>query len=80
MDNNSIRNILDGLTKRGVLSADGRRQVFAILLEQAKEHEQEKKLLQEDVTRLRSTKNALTNKLNLARTLIPKSKLAQLDG
>jgi len=78
MKNNDIKQILDGLTRRGVLSADGRRQMFSILLRQATEHDTAKKLLEEDITRLRSQRDALVKKNEELLSLVPKTKLAQL--
>lgn len=79
MDNASIKGVLDGLTKRGVLSADGRRQVFNILLQQAKEHQEKTKLLEDDLKIVRGQRNMLKTKLDKAITLVPKNKLSQLD-
>jgi len=79
MENKDIQGVLNSLTSRGVLSADGRRQVFAILTQQAKEHETDKSLLEADVERLRKQKAALLVKNAELLSLVPKSKLAQLS-
>lgn len=79
MDNASIKGVLDGLTKRGVLSADGRRQVFNILLQQAREHEQETSLLKNDLEHARTQRDAFKTKLDKAVALLPKTKLKELD-
>lgn len=63
MTNEEIRGLLDGLASRGVLSKDGRNQVFRILLDQAKGYEQKIKLLEDDVSRLRNQRDAALNKL-----------------
>lgn len=75
MDNNTIKNVLDSLTSRGVLSADGRRQMFTILLEQAREHNDKVALLEADLERVRSSRNALSTKVTELTALVPKSKL-----
>ncbi len=62
MDNQSVKGILDGLTARGVLSQDGRVQVFRILLEQAKKYDEKIVLLENDLKRVRSSRDALVTK------------------
>lgn len=62
IENATVKNILDGLTSRGVLSADGRRQVFAILLEQSTGYEQKISLLEGDLKRVRASRDALAAK------------------
>jgi len=64
MESNTIKEILDSLTSRGVLSADSRRQVFDILLKQAGDYEKKISLLESDLKRVRESRDALLNKLN----------------
>ncbi len=80
MENNAIKNILDGLTARGVLSQDGRRQMFAILGRQATESNQKIALLEDDLRRVRESRDALVKRNEQLLNLVPKTKLAQLDG
>ena len=68
MDNNTIKQVLDGLTARGVLSADGRRQMFAILLKQAQEHNDEKVLLESDLKNVRHQRDSLVEKVRVLST------------
>lgn len=64
MENLTIRNVLDSLTTRGVLSADGRRQVFRILEALKVEHNQEVDLLKNDISNLRTQREALLTKIS----------------
>lgn len=80
MDNSSIKNMLDGLTSRGVLSADGRRQIFNILLEQAKDFENQKAVLENDLQHVRQQRDAFKSKLDKALQLVPASKRSQVDA
>lgn len=77
MDNIDIKKTLDDLTSRGVLSADGRRKMFEILATQAAEHNNAKRLLEEDVERLRAQSKSLQEKLQEVSALVPKTKLSK---
>ena len=80
MDNQTIKGILDGLTARGVLSADGRRQMFAILLQQAKEYEQKIQLLESDLVRVRESRDGLVKKNEEIFGWLPKTKQELLSS
>lgn len=74
MDNNTIKQVLDGLTSRGVLSADGRRQMFTILLQQAKEHADETTLLKDDLKNVRAQRDGLVQKIRTLESQVAKKK------
>ena len=63
MESNSIKEIVDGLAARGVITADTRRQLFAIMLQQATDYEKKISLLNEDLIRVRATRDALKAQL-----------------
>ena len=58
MDSRNIKDIVDGLASKGVLSAEGRRIVFTVLLEQSKEFQKKIDLLEDEVSTLRQSRDA----------------------